>query len=133
MARGYALMFLCTVFLVILVMLPMFASAQVLPERIVPCNGVDCGLCDIALLAQNVLNTGIFVAVFLSSILFAWAGIKYVTAQGDSGKVTDAKKIFWNVTLGLVIILVGWITVDTLMKTLTRADFGPWNAVCVKP
>lgn len=115
------------------VVLPVFAFAQILPEKIVPCNGVDCKLCDIALLAQNVLNTGIFVAVFLSSILFVWAGIKYISAEGSDSKVSEAKKIFWNVTLGLVIIMVGWIVVDTLMKTLTRADFGPWNAVCIKP
>lgn len=111
-------------------MVPIFAYAQGLPDRIVPCDGVNCTICDIATLAQNVLNTGIFVAVFLSAGLFAFAGIKYVTAGGDTGKVGAARKIFWNVTLGLVIILAGWIVVDTLMKTLTRGDFGPWNSVC---
>src|SRR3989338_10140264 len=109
---------------------PVIVFAQGLPDKIVPCDGVSCTLRDVATLAQNVLNTGIFVAVFLSAALFTWAGIKYVTASGDAGKVGDAKLIFWNVTLGLVIILAGWIVVDTLMKTLVRGDFGPWNSVC---
>jgi len=109
---------------------PILVFAQGLPGKIVPCDGVNCTLCDIATLAQNILNTGIFVAVFLSAALFTWAGIKYVTAGGDAGKVGDAKSIFWNVTLGLVIMLAGWIVVDTLMKTLVRGDFGPWNSVC---
>lgn len=110
--------------------IPIFTFAQKLPEKIVPCGGVDCTICHIATLAHNVLNAGIFVAVFLSAALFTWAGIKYVTAGGDSGKVGDARKIFWNVTLGLVIILAGWIVVDTLMRTLTNANFGPWNDIC---
>lgn len=100
--------------------------------KIVPCNGVDCTFCDIAQLAQNILNTGIYIAVFLSAVLFAYAGWKYITAGGDSGGAGEAKKIFWNVGVGLVIILAAWLIVDLIMKMLVSesALFGPWNQVC---
>jgi len=111
--------------------LPLFTSAA-LPDKIVPCNGVDCDVCDIAKLAQNTLNAGIYIAIFLSAILFAWAGWKYVSAGGDSGKVRSAREIFTNVLIGLVIILAGWLVVDTIMKTFVSesATLGPWNEIC---
>ncbi len=113
----------------ILLFLPVVAFAQ-LPDKIVPCNGVDCSVCDIATLAQNVLNTGIYIAIFLSAVLFAWAGWQALTAGGSGEKISQAKSIFGNVLIGLIIILAGWLVVDTLMKTMTNGSFGPWNKVC---
>ena len=111
--------------------IPLVTSAA-LPDEIVPCNGVDCDVCDIATLAQRTLNAGIYIAVFLSAILFAWAGWKYVSAGGDSGKVRSAREIFTNVLIGLIIILAGWLVVDTIMKTFVSesATLGPWNEIC---
>lgn len=110
-------------------------AANPLPGQIVPenCNGIGgCqSVCDIATVAQNVLNTGIYVAVFLSAILFAWAGWLYLTSVAG-GEISRAKEIFMNVAIGLIIILAGWLVVDTLMRTLvgTGGSFGPWNKIC---
>lgn len=113
-----------------LLLSPVLAIAAGLPSQIVPCNGIDCNVCHIATLAQNVLNTGIFIAVFLSAVLFAYAGWEMLTSQGSSEKYGHARSIFANVMLGLVIILAGWIVIDTLMKTFTNSSFGPWNKIC---
>ena len=109
---------------------PALAFAAGLPERIVTCNGVDCNVCDIAIVAQNVLNTAIFILVALSAVLFAWAGWKMLIAQGDTESYSAGKRIFGNVVLGLVILLMGWIVIDTLMRTMLGSDFGPWNKIC---
>jgi len=123
------------VILILIAISPSLTFAQ-LPKQIVPCTGATgaepCTFCHIAQLAQNVLNTGIYIAVFLSAILFAFAGWKHITAGGDSGKVGEARKIFWNVGVGLVLILGAWLIVDLIMKVLVsqQALFGPWNQVC---
>ncbi len=133
-------------FLLVFSLAPTLSLAQTvaptqnsLPGRIVTCSGaIDsgglkaCTVCDLATLAQNVLNTGIYMAVLLSAFLFAWAGWVYMTAMGDSGKVTKARSVFTNVAIGLVIILVGWLVIDTLMKALVdqNGPFGPWNKIC---
>lgn len=105
-----------------------------LPSQIVPTSCLGDGgcksICDIALLAQNLLNTGIFIAIFISAILFAYAGWQAVTAAGNAEKFGQARAVFSNVLIGLIIILAGWIVIDTLMKTLTNASFGPWNKIC---
>src|SRR3989344_4385019 len=120
--------------LILLAISPSIAFAQI--PTIVPCTGATgshpCTFCDIAQLAQNVLNAGIYIAVFLSAVLFAWAGLKYITAGGEPGKASEAKKIFWNVGMGLVLILAAWLIVDLIMKMLVNqsALFGPWNQIC---
>lgn len=113
---------------ILCVSLPVAAFAAGLPEQIVPCNGVDCNVCHLATLAQNILNTAIFLMVFLSAVLFAWAGWEMLTAQGDAEKYGHAKGIFGNVVIGLVIILAAWLVVDTLMYSITGSHL--WNKIC---
>ena len=109
----------------VLLMLPLVVSAQSggLPKQIVPqeCNqdGGCQSICDIVKLAQNVLNFGIFIAVVLSAFLFAYAGWKLLTAGGNTEVYAQGKRVFGNVLIGLIIILAGWIVIDTLMKTFT--------------
>jgi hypothetical protein len=118
--------------LLVLLTAPAIVSSAGMPGQIVTCDGVNCTVCDIAKVAQNVLNTGIFVAVFLSAILFAWAGFKYLTNITNPGGVNEAKTLFENVLIGLLIILGAWLIIDTLMRTLVNPNalFGPWNKIC---
>lgn len=118
---------------------PVAAFAQkALKEPIVPtaCQGAkaawDCSVCDLAQLAQNLLNAGVYMLVILAAVMFAWAGFEALTSAGNSAKYTKAKRVFSNVTVGLVILLVSWVCVDTLMKSFVKEDnrFGPWNQVC---
>ncbi|MFZ2886366.1 MAG: hypothetical protein WA021_00935 [Minisyncoccia bacterium] len=100
-----------------------------MPSQIVPCNGVDCTVCHLATLAQNILNTGIFAFIFLSAVLFAYAGFMYVTNEALHKK-DSARSIFTNVAGGLIILLSAWLIIDTLMKSVLGGDFGPWNDIC---
>lgn len=117
---------------------PVFAYAQ-MPTQIVPCAGAQasgnlpaCTVCHLAELAQNILNFSIFLAVFLSAMLFVYAGFLYVTNEAISQQ-QKAKSLFMNVFVGLIIILASWFVVDTLMKTMvggSASKFGPWNSIC---
>lgn len=107
----------------IILMLPILVSAQGLPKQIVPekCNkagGCD-SICDIVDLAQNILNYSIFLAVVLSAFLFAYAGWSMLTAGGNTEVYQKGKRVFANVLIGLIIILAGWIVIDTLLRTFT--------------
>jgi len=127
--------FILIIFLFAITIAPSIASAQIptiVPENCRADAAQNCGVCDIAQLAQNTINAGIYIAVFLSAILFAWAGWKYITAGGDATKAGDAKNIFWTVGVGLILILAAWLIVDLIMKMLVseNALLGPWNEVC---
>jgi hypothetical protein len=101
-----------------------------LPSRIVPCDGVNCNLCHLVDLAQNLINIGIFISITLAAMTFAYAGFLYLSTGGDVSKATTARQIFTKVAIGLAIILGAWIGVDTLMKTVVdESKFGPWNGI----
>ena len=110
---------------------PLLVSAQIIPT-IVPCNGLDCNICHLTQLAQNLLNAAIYLAVFLAAFLFAYAGFLYVTNEAI-GQQQKAKGLFKDVVIGLILILGAWVFVDTLMKVLmgtAAGNVGPWNSVC---
>ncbi len=113
---------------------PAFALAQSrMPERIVPCDGVACTCADLATLAQNVINAGIFLAVFLSAVLFAWAGWKIMVGKslGTSEDIAKGKQVIWNVVIGLVMIIAAWLIVNTIYATLAGgAAAKVWNSIC---
>ena len=114
----------------LLVGAPFLASAQI--PQIVPCDGLNCSVCDLAKLAQNLLNAAIYLSIFLAAFLFAYAGWLYLTNEAI-GQQQKAKGLFTDVVIGLVIILGAWLFVDTLLKVLTgdgASAFGPWNSVC---
>ena len=118
-----------TLLVVLLLLAPEVTLAQ-MPGRIVECQGINCKCEHLIKAAENILNTGIYFAVFISAILFAWAGWKMISGKsfGDEAKISDAKKILWNVIIGLVIILAAWLLVDTIMRTLTTSQV--WSDIC---
>lgn len=106
-----------------------FAQGAGLPSQIVPCKGVDCTVCDLAQLAQNIINTGVFIFIFLAALMFAYAGFMYLTNEALEGQA-QARKTFGHVAGGLIVLLAAWLVVDTLMKTVLGGAFGPWNDIC---
>jgi len=117
------------------VMAPSLLQAAGIPT-IVPeaCQGKDaatkCGICELAKLVRNILNAAIYLAVIAAAVLFAWTGFKFVSARDNSGALTAAKKMFWNVVLGLIIILAAWLIVNTIMSFMTNGSGNPWNKLC---
>ncbi len=105
-----------------------YAQAAALPKQIVPCTGVACKCSDLVQLAQNIINTSVFMFIFFAAIMFAYAGFMYLTNQAV-GMQQKAKKIFGHVIGGLIILLSAWLVVDTLMKSVLGGSFGPWNAI----
>ena len=115
------------------------------PSGIVPCgddvneNGIidpeeECGLCNLVELASESLKFAVYFTVFVATFLIVYAGFLYITAGGESGKISSATKIFGKVVGGLVIVLVAWLVVDTLLKTFfadspLNKNFGPWNQI----
>ncbi|HVU75547.1 MAG TPA: hypothetical protein VHD38_01770 [Candidatus Paceibacterota bacterium] len=120
------------VLMLVLINAPTLAMAAGLPGQIVTCDGADCTVCNLATTAQNILNTAIYMLVFLSAVLIAWAGWKMLTSAGNTEGYAQGKSILSNVIIGLVIVLAGWIVVDTLMKTMVNQGgvLGPWNKIC---
>jgi len=140
--RSYAL--LVALVAVVVLLTPLFHIAQVnaqqfpgdtAPDGIVSCGDYGeptCGACDLGQLAQDALNFAVYFTVFVATLMFVYAGFLYITAGGDSSKISQATGIFGKVLIGFIIVLIAWLVVDTIMGALFNSDkkFGPWNQIC---
>ena len=114
---------------------------------LVPCDGPDCQACHVVELGQNIVTFLIQIASFIAVLVFAYGGFLMVTAAGNTGQVSKAKEMFTDALVGILIVLSGWLVIDTVMKWafqgLTEGEegselyeatkgFGPWNQInCV--
>lgn len=116
---------------------PFFAHAQNVstfpddrgPAGLVPCGDFgekSCDVCQVENLARDALKLVIYAAIFLATLMIAYAGFKMITAQGDSGALTAAKEMLSMVVLGLVLVLGAWLIVDTLMRVFFQGG-SSWN------
>jgi hypothetical protein len=71
---------------------------------------------DIIHIGLNLLSIAIQIAGYAAVGLVIWGGIKYILANGDSGKITAAKTTIQNALIGLLIVLVAVTLVDFITK-----------------
>ncbi len=109
-------------------------------EKLVPCDGPECGFCDVASLTNKVALFIVGIVTLLAILLFVYAGFLLVTSVGRQEQMTKAKSIFRNVLIGFAIVFGAWLIVDAVMRGLLtdQGQFSsdgvtyPWNAiVCV--
>jgi hypothetical protein len=110
-------------------------QALIYAQTFILCDGNACNACLLVKLANNVIQFLIIIAIFIATIMFMWAGYQFVTAGGNQTQLSNAKKIFTDVLIGILIVLTGFLIVDTVMKLLVGQNLlegGPWNEVqCV--
>ncbi len=97
------------------------------------CNVVGgcSSICDIAQLAQNILNDSIFIAVFLAAFLFAYAGVRMLMSPANPGGRKKATVLLYNILIGFIIILGAWLVINAVMSIMVSGNSGlPWNKIC---
>ena len=115
--------------------LPVNADGTLEAEKgFVPCSGSNCSACDFVVLGNTAIKWLITISFLFFAVLAFRAGIKLVISQGNASALTDAKSSFTNAFIGLVIILIAFILVDTIMRQLVKGSgtiegYGPWNEV----
>ena len=79
---------------------------------------VGSNLFDIAKALIN--NVVIPIGGSLCVLAFIWAGFQFVTAQGKSAALTNAKKTLGYAALGTVLILGAWMIADVIQQTISN-------------
>ena len=125
---GFGVWCLFVIWSLVLVIFPLFAFAEdFLP--LVPCTGVDCTFCHFFTLFQNIFNFVVKVLTpSIAVIGMVWGGYKYITAGGNEGNVTAAKKIILNTVIGMVIVYGSFVVASSLVSFFANTsgayDFG---------
>lgn len=106
----------------------------VLPHKvlagIVPCDGSKGNECNLGALGQmfrNIIEYSIQVGLVLAAVSFAYAGWLFMSANGDSGKLTQAKNIFWRVLIGVILVMSAFLIVQIILSSLGfTEEAGQW-------
>ena len=91
------------------------------------CKGVgastNSGCTDTSGSLQRVINAGInifsVIIGIVAVIMIMVGGLKYITAAGDSGKVSSAKSTILYAIVGLVVVALAQIIVSFVLQTST--------------
>lgn len=120
---------------------------HIVPEQCrLPSNiARTCTLCHIAVMTVNFTNFLMKNIAFPAAVLLITiGGLTLLTAGPSEGRRTTGKKTITTTIVGLIIVMLAWIAVDTIIKVLTGADligppgnlfknlsvtFGPWNEI----
>lgn len=92
-----------------------------------------CQACDLVSAGENILRVFVSLAVGAAALMFAYAGILYVTAAANQGNIDSAKSIFFSTLLGLIFILCAYLIIDLALRVFTGQSFNVLsNISCVK-
>lgn len=115
---------------------PEAAQAQ---NGFVSCEGTwndPCDFCDLVSTARNILDFLITIAVIIAVIIIVFAGLRLTTSAGNVAAKDAAKGYMTNAIIGLILVLVSWLIIDTIMKVLVDQevgaggqDFGVWHRI----
>lgn len=121
--------------------LPSFVQAMYNPnDPLIPCNPKNPHIvngqtvwdnpCDFTALVRgvgNLIDFALYLAAPIATAMFAYAGFLYLSAQGDTGKITTAHKIFKNVAFGLFFVVGAWLIVKAVLIGLGAESSGLLN------
>ncbi|MCP6718558.1 MAG: pilin [Patescibacteria group bacterium] len=96
----------------------------------------DCTFCDIFVLVNNILILVLTRLVpIIATVMLVWGGFMFFSSVESPGKVEDAKNIIKAVIIGMVIIFVAWVFLNSFLSTIGVAKWagleeGWWEIQC---
>ena len=74
--------------------------------------------------ALTILNDLLFLAGLLAVVLIIYSGFQFVTSSGDPATTAKAKKSLTNTVIGLAIVLLAQLIVNTILIIITGDSGG---------
>ena len=120
---------------------PVVTAQTGCPTGLVPCGGENCPCttCHIFEMFKNVMDFILFFIVPpLAALMIAIGGFMLVFAylgvgDGGPGMISQAKKLFASVAIGLVIVYAAWVIVNLFFQFIGVADWtglkGGWRLI----
>lgn len=108
----------------IIVLAPSLASAQGLVECT---EGGVCNACDVIDTFYAVYSFLFQLSIVIATIILVITGVRLVVSRGNPEAKSRVVNQLLNIFVGIFIIAVAFLLVDTVTKLLTGGTYGPWN------
>lgn len=83
-------------------------------------NSVECDYNQFMELFRRIISYLLYLSIPLILFMIMWIGFKYVTSNGDPGRLADTKKMIMPLLLGLFWVLASWLVVRFVLDGLLR-------------
>ncbi|MCL4404317.1 pilin [Patescibacteria group bacterium] len=89
-----------------------------------------CSICDGVIVASNIVNNiAVPLGIIAAVVFIVYGALRMMTAFGSESNFGDARKIITSAIIGLVIILCGWLIVNTFFHIITGGIDFPWAQI----
>jgi hypothetical protein len=78
----------------------------------------ECTVCDLAIVASNVLNAFVLLVVIAAALSFVHAGVLYISSPGKPGNISRAHHVFTSTLVALIVVLSAYLLIDVFMRML---------------
>ena len=103
---------------------PAFAETNSNLGDIIPCEGNECGVCDIFKLISNIIKFAAFtVAAPLAGVIMAYGGFKLITSGGNETERTKGMNAIWAAVWGILITFGAYVIVNAIIGGLAGNSF----------
>jgi len=103
---------------------PVLAETNSNLGDIIPCEGNECGVCDIFKLISNVIKFAAFtIAAPLAGIIMAYGGFKLITAGGNESERSKGTNAIWAAVWGILITFGAYVIVNAIIGGLAGNSF----------
>ncbi len=95
--------------------------------NLVPCGREGtppCNLCHLFELINNILSFVLTCLVpIVGAIMLVWGGFTFLSAGSSPGQVEQARNIITAVVIGIVIIFIAWVFLNTFLSSIGVAEW----------
>lgn len=100
---------------------PNKSQIDIVPSAIGP---IDASANDVVRFAIN----GLIVIGVIASLLFLlWGGLRWILSGGDKGKVDAARSTIVAAIVGLVIVILAYVIINTVLTIVTGSGLSGFN------
>ncbi len=92
--------------------------------------GIDLSIQDVADIINGLACWLTRIATAVMVIFLVLAGMRFMYAQGDTAKLTAAKKNFQQVLIGILVIMAVYVIIATVAHAVGRTDFSLIPLIC---
>ena len=89
----------------------------------------ECNFCALMTMINDIVSWVIIIGTLFAVVVLAYAGMLLIFSRGDTAALEKGKQTFINSIIGILIMLAGWMIVDTTIKLVTGGKLGMWNEV----
>jgi len=91
---------------------------------IIPCEGNECGICDIFKLISNVIKFAAFtIAAPLAGIIMAYGGFMLITSGSNEANKSKGTNAIWAAVWGILITFGAYVIVNAIIGGLAGNSF----------